>query len=224
MTPVASILSTKVLSEDLREQLISNHIAVQDKNFISIAYNQVDLKSDALDHVVLITSKNIIKSLLDSNQIHILTGKKIYCVGNSIPKLLETHDISVQQSFQNAKALGAFIVQQNFKSVTFLRGNKSRPELPRVLQDHGIRLRQYELYTTMLTPKKVDLTFDALLFFCPSAVESYLTHHRINNEQIICIGQTTASAVQPYSNNIMIADHQKVSSVIQKTIELFQTS
>jgi len=224
MTPVASILSTKVLSKDLREQLISNHIAIQEEDFISIAYNQVDLKSHALDHVVLITSKNVILSLLDSNLINVLEGKEIYCVGNSIPKLLEPYGILVQQSFQNAKTLGGFIIQQSFKSVTFLRGNKSRPELPQLLIDHGVLLKQYELYTTRLTPKKMDQSFDGLLFFCPSAVESYLTHHRINNEQIICIGQTTASAVQPYANHIMIADHQKVSSVIQKTIELFQKS
>ncbi len=224
MTPVASILSTKVLSEYLREQLISNRIAIRDEDFISIAYNQIDLKSDALDHVVLITSKNIIESLLDSNQLHVLEGKAIYCVGSSIPKLLEAYGISIQQSFQNAKALGEFIVQQDIKSVTFLRGNKSRPELPQLLQEHGVLLKQYKLYTTRLTPKKMEQSFDGLLFFCPSAVESYLTNHHINNEQIICIGQTTASAVQPYSNNIMIADHQKVSSVIQKTIELFQKS
>jgi uroporphyrinogen-III synthase len=219
-----SILSTKAIASTLRESIDSTRINFIDQDFISIVSNKIDLNSDDLEDIVLITSKNVIKSLIQSNQVSILQHKNIYCVGNSIPKLLKEFHLIAKKSFHNAHSLGAYIVAEEPSKVTFLCGNKSRPELPELLQKNGIQLQKHELYTTVLTPHKFNNKFDALLFFCPSAVESYLTDHQITNEKIICIGQTTASAIRPYSNNIILADQHKVSSVIHKTIELFQTS
>lgn len=219
-----SILSTKVISPTLRESLLSKQFKIVDRDFISIQYNEMELDHSNLNSTVLITSKNVIKSLIQSTQISILRDKDIYCVGSSVPQLLEPYGISVQGSFPNAYALGEHIVSQNISKATFLCGNKSRPELPDLLKKNNIKFQKIELYTTVLTPHKLDESFDALLFFCPSAVESYLTDHQITTEKIICIGQTTASAVRPFSNHIILADQHKVSSVIHKTIELFQRS
>ena len=224
MQPLVSILSTKVISKSLQESLSAAHIECTNKDFISIEFNTVALKNVDLHETILITSKNVIKSLIQSDQVAILKNKVIYCVGTSIPQLLTEHGISVQQTFKNALELGSFIVAKKITVVTFFCGNKSRPELPALLQQNHIEIQRFELYTTQLTPHILKSKFDAILFFCPSAVESYLQHHQINNEKIICIGQTTASAVRPYTDHIILADQHQVSSVIHKTIELFQTS
>ena len=222
MIKTPSIFSTKVVSDNHRKLMKLHGIHFVEKDFIEITYAKVT-HLNLLD-VVLITSKNALRSLIHHNQETFLQGKKIYCVGDSIPEILKKFHVSVTQSFKNAEDLGQFIVTQNINEVTFLSGDKSRPELPRILTENNIILKQIITYHTEPVPSKVNGEFDGILFFSPSAVESYVSKNAIGKENIICIGNTTAKAVACYSKNIYVAEKHQVSSVIQKTIDLFQNT
>ncbi len=224
MTGKPFILSTKVISDTHREMLHSNGIEWIEKDFISIQFTQASLLSVKSCTVVLITSKNAVRSLIQFNQTATLKGKVIYCVGESIEKLLKGHQITVTQSFENALQMGLFMISQKENNISILCGNRSRPELPNILNDHHISFTQEITYISELTPTKRTENFNAILFFCPSAVESYISKNAIKQEKIICIGQTTLASIQPYSKNIYVADNHRISSVIQKTIDLFQNT
>jgi len=45
-------------------------------------------------------------------------------------------------------------------------------------------------------PKGGEKRFDGILFFSPSAVESYLKSNTIKDEMCFCIGETTAEALE----------------------------
>ena len=48
--------------------------------------------------------------------------------------------------------------------------------------------------------------FDAILFFSPSGIESFLEKNNFTNEQIFCIGTTTASALPTDYKKVIIAE------------------
>jgi uroporphyrinogen-III synthase len=51
--------------------------------------------------------------------------------------------------------------------------------LPQALKEGGIKFNEIEVYQTALAPFKISdqENFDAIMFFSPSAVESYLSNN-----------------------------------------------
>ena len=62
---------------------------------------------------------------------------------------------------------------------------------------------------------------DAILFFSPSGIESYLKDNTITDEKCFCIGTTTAEALQEITENIIIAKQQTVENVIVQAINFY---
>jgi uroporphyrinogen-III synthase len=55
--------------------------------------------------------------------------------------------------------------------------------LPQALKEGGIKFNEIEVYQTALAPLKYLIeNFDAIMFFSPSAVESYLSNNKIKKE------------------------------------------
>ena len=59
---------------------------------------------------------------------------------------------------------------------------------------------------------------EAILFFSPSGIESYLKENTIKKEICFCIGTTTASALEGITKNIKIADQPTIEDVIEDVI------
>ena len=79
---------------------------------------------------------------------------------------------------------------------------------------------EIKTYKTVLKSKKVDQKWDAIMFFSPSGVASYISENKHQrNAHAFCIGQTTASEAKKYFKNVTVADTNKIESVLEKTIE-----
>lgn len=73
-----------------------------------------------------------------------------------------------------------------------------------------------------LLQKKNTKKIDGILFFSPSAVESYLKLNTIKDEMCFCIGETTAEALENKKiKNIIIAVKPSVENVIDEVIEYY---
>src|SRR5690606_7752508 len=83
---------------------------------------------------------------------------------------------------------------------TFFSGNLRRDTLPETLSNAKVVFNEIEVYETILTPKKMNGTFDGILFFSPSGVESYLKNNKITTENCFCIGTTTAETLEKITN------------------------
>ena len=80
------------------------------------------------------------------------------------------------------------------------------------------------MYQTTLAPFKISdqENFDGILFFSPSAVESYLTNNKIKNEVCFCVGTTTAAALETKKiKNIVIPETPTIEAVILEVIEYY---
>ena len=118
-----------------------------------------------------------------------------------------------------AEIITSIYCAENF---TFFCGNIRRDELPNMLIKNNITFNEIVVYETILKPYKIEQKIDALLFFSPSAVNSYLESNKITNEICFCIGTTTANALEKKIKNIVIASQPTVENVINEVIHYYK--
>ena len=84
-------------------------------------------------------------------------------------------------------------------------------------------MNEIEVYQTNMIHHTVEKNYDGILFFSPSAVQSFFSTNKLNDKTILfAIGNTTASAIKKYSTNkIIVADEAGKSNLVEKAIEYF---
>lgn len=214
------IVSTKVLSEDQKLPLLSANFSVIDKDFISIKYHNFNFGE--LNDYLIFTSQNAVESVLLHKDNDRIKTKKAFCVGEKTKKLLEQNGFEVVLFSDYAAELASVICNQYDKnSFTFFSGNIRRNILPDALQLAQIKMDEIEVYQTVLTSHKIDTRHNAVLFFSPSAVESYLKENEISNKTCFCIGYTTAETLKEKTENTIIASQPKIENVIAEVIKYY---
>jgi uroporphyrinogen-III synthase len=110
------------------------------------------------------------------------------------------------------------------KSFTFFCGTSKLNTIPDFLKEKSLKHEIIEVYKTTETPVKIASKMDGILFFSPSGVSSYIKEHKITNEICFCIGTTTATAIKPFAENIIIANQPSVENVIIQCIHYFKST
>ena len=108
------------------------------------------------------------------------------------------------------------------ESYTFFSGNLRKETLPKALKEAKITFNEIQVYETTLTPQKIKSPLEAILFFSPSGVESYLKENTIKKELCFCIGETTAEALPKTVKNIIVAAQPSIEDVIEDAIAEFR--
>ena len=215
------ILSTKILAEYQKKPLIEAGLELIENDFISTQIKSFDLKN--INESLIFTSQNAVESILQHSELEKLKTKKVYCVGLKTQSLLTDNGFEVIAYTDYAADLAEIITLiYKSESYTFFSGNKRRDTLPNALKEAGIVFNEIEVYETTLTPQKIKGTVDAVLFFSPSAVESYLADNKLKNEICFCIGETTASALENKTKNIIVAEQPTIEDVIEAIIEEYK--
>ncbi|HEX8563896.1 MAG TPA: uroporphyrinogen-III synthase [Flavobacterium sp.] len=221
-TPIR-ILSTKKLLSNQKQFLLNAGFSVVESDFISIK-NKAFQTGEVNDNLIF-TSQNGFLSFLDNQQSDHLKDKTVFCVGVKTKQLIEEHGFKVAVYTGYAADLAEIITLVHPKeSFTFFSGNLRRDTLPDALREAGVKFNEIETYETTLTPSKISGTFNGILFFSPSGVESYLKQHTIIDEACFCIGTTTAEALSSSTQNIIIANQPSVENTIIQTINYFKTT
>ncbi len=216
-----TILSTKKLKKSERKLLTDANFNVLEKKFIKT--KKIDFVVNSLNEYVIFTSKNAVKSVLKNSVESQVKDKKIFCVGQKTKQFLEKNHYLVQENADYASDLGLIIKEKYAThSFTFFSGNFRRNTLPDLLNDNFIKWNEEVVYETTLNPKKITENIDGILFFSPSAIESYLIENKIENKMCFCIGTTTANALENKTKNIEIASQPTVESVIKQVIKYYK--
>ena len=215
------ILSTKILAEYQKQPLIEAGFEVLENDFITTKIKSFDLKN--INESLIFSSQNAVESILQHPDLEKLKTKKVYCVGLKTKALLADNGFEVIAYTGYASDLAEIITLiYKSESYTFFSGNLRRETLPNALKEAGIVFNEINVYETNLTPHKVKNTVDAILFFSPSGVESYLKENTFKKEVCFCIGETTASSLENKTKNIIIADQPTVEDVIEAVIEEYK--
>ena len=221
MSNPISILSTKVLLSPQKQALLNEGFSVTEANFIKTESSDFDLKG--INDNLIFTSQNAAQSVLLHPKCSALKTKNVFCVGLKTKALLEENGFNVAVYVDYASDLAEIItlIYSN-ESYTFFSGNLRKETLPNALKEAKVNFNEIQVYETTLTPQKIKTTIDGILFFSPSAIESYLMENKIKNEICFCIGSTTAEALEKTTRNIIIADQPSVENVIEDIIEEYK--
>lgn len=225
MTKKTTILSTKILSPIQKQELVLANIEVIEADFIKTENTSFELNN--LNTNLIFTSQNAVLSVLQHPNLEALKQKKVFCVGLKTKDLLTQSgfvvDVYVSYAEDLAEIISLIYADETF---TFLCGNLRRDDLPNMLTENHINFNEIKVYDTTLIPHKISEKVDALLFFSPSAVKSYLRNNKITTEKYFCIGKTTAGYLEKILpetkiQNIKIARQPSVENVIEQVIQYY---
>ncbi|MFD1414023.1 uroporphyrinogen-III synthase [Oceanobacillus jeddahense] len=160
---------------------------------------------------VLITSANGVHGffqLLNKHHIQLPQALNIGVVGKKTEGILETYGYTasfVPETFDALTMTDEFFFRyKRDKPVLLIRGNLSRPTLPKKLQEAQIPFETLEVYETMYsTESKAVLnqvlpTINYITFTSPSTVDAFiaLAKYVPDKAAYICIGRTTEEKAQ----------------------------
>lgn len=215
------VLSTRCLNEANVEIWDTEKFALRQTDFIAIEYLPFDL--DKVYEVLLFTSQNAVRSVLQHPNVSGLKDKPVLCVGIKTKTLLEANGWEVLRWSHYAEEL-AKIIRREYaqKRITFFNGNLRRDTLPDLFREKDVIFNEFEVYRTVLTPYRIEQKQDAVLFFSPSGIESFLKVNKLTDEVCFCIGTTTAAALKGVSEKIVTASCPTVEATIQACIGYYK--
>ena len=221
MSTSIKILSTKTLSTIQKVALVNADFNVIEADFIKTEYQNFDLKN--IKDNLIFTSQNAVHSILQHPKCAELKTKPVFCVGLKTKILLSENGFNVDVYTGYASDLAEIItlIHPN-DSFTFFSGNLRRETLPEALKNANVSFNEIQVYETTLTPHKIKDSVEAILFFSPSGVASYLKENTIKKETCFCIGETTAEALQKITKNVIIAKNPTIEDVIEECINEYQ--
>ena len=221
MSTSIKILSTKTLSTIQKEALVNADFNVIEADFIKTEHRNFDLKN--IKDNLIFTSQNAVHSILQHPKCAELKTKPVFCVGLKTKILLSENGFNVDVYTGYASDLAEIITLiHGSDSFTFFSGNLRRETLPQALKEENVDFNEIQVYETTLTPHKIKDSVEAILFFSPSGVASYLKENTIKKELCFCIGETTAEALQKITKNFIIAENPTIEDVIEECINEYK--
>ena len=220
------LLSTKIISNKFKDLLIKNNYQIDQKSFIKILPFKC-LINISVSKNIIFTSKNAVNIILNNSKIKKnLIDKNIFCVGESTAELIINNNLNLIKSEQNSKKLSEYIVA-NFKnskdSFTYFSGKKRLLELEKTLNENNIKMIVYEVYDTILTPKKIKDHYDGIIFYSPSAVKSFFKgNNSFKNTYGFCIGNTTAKELKNFSESFSISKSNSEENMLVSINKYFK--
>ncbi|AUP79305.1 hydroxymethylbilane synthase [Flavivirga eckloniae] len=210
-----NVVSTKSLTEDQR-LLFHQKVAAKSDDFIKISLNRIrpQLLRSEIENVI-ITSKNAVEALITNYSATELQFKNIYCVGRRTKKLIENRIGKVKHVEKNAKKLAEYLVEYlEGTEVTYFCSDIRLDALPTILADNNIKVNEIEAYQTKFDGHKIEESVEAVMFYSPSTVQSFV---KKNNAEVIafCIGDTTAKEAKKHFEDVRVAKVPTVESVIE---------
>jgi uroporphyrinogen-III synthase len=228
------ILSTKKLNQEAIDKASLNDIEIDELPFITTE----PIKDDEL--------KSKLRGFLQQNITAVFTSKnaalafdqivntelkwKIFCIGQATKKVAEKvfGAERIAGVADNAEDLSNVILQdEEIKKVYFFCGNQRRDELPNKLKAEGREVEEIIVYETIETPQKMSRKhYDGILFFSPSAVKSYFSLNKLNEEiPVFAVGKTTADAILKHGEReIITAEIPGQENLIEQVITHFSTT
>ncbi len=210
-----NIFATKALTDD-QNKLFHNGLKVNHADFVKINSNRISPKVLKQVHKnVVITSQNAVEAILNSVPAQELQFSNIYCVGRRTKKLIEQKIGKVVHQSKNAEVLANYLVEYiEGSEVTYFCSDIRLDALPTILEDNNIKVKEIQAYTTKFDGFEISKEVEAVLFFSPSTVDSFVQENTAR-PIAFCIGETTAKHARRQFKDVRIAKVPTVESVIE---------
>ena len=209
------LLSTKILSQNFREQILMHQFSLVEQSFIKISFLENPKIDEIFNHLIF-TSQNAVNAVFSAPKIQkMIKGKITYCVGKKTASLLAENGQKVTKISQNSLELARFLVKnhQN-ESFSYFCGKLRTPDLEEILPLRGMHIKPIEVYSTHLQEHIVKGHFDGILFFSPSGVRGYAQNNGFENVHSFCLGNSTAKEVALHTSQYTVAKEPSESQLL----------
>lgn len=231
------ILCTRNIQESLVYEAAEKDIAIMIKEFITIE-EDIGEKDEPLinsllhanNALVVFTSKHAVNILAD--YIHHYAAAfspkwKIYCIANVTLQSVEQRfpmAIIAGKGYYAAELVDRLLEEDATSEIFFFCGDKHLEILPAALRKAGRKVNELVIYKTKLTPQIISEKYDGVIFFSPSAVDSFFSSNEMD-EATACfsIGTTTAGAIKKYTNkDVIVSPQQEAAATIETVINYYR--
>jgi len=225
------ILCTRPIGKALLQEAREQNIIIDELSFIetipfeTIAIQQ-EIEQAALQQTtVIFTSMNAVEAVANFIDYQ-PTGWSIYCIGTTTHELVIKYfgASSIAGTANSATELALLIAANTIiDEVIFFCGDQRRDELPEILHSHNISVTEIIVYETIAVTHTITKVYDGMLFFSPSAVNSFFATNKLPATTILfAIGSTTAGEIEKYTaNKIIVSDVPGKENLVNKMIEYF---
>lgn len=225
------ILCTRPLNKSLVEEANASGIVIDEISFIETEPIQTKEVQQEIEQALLLTATVVFTSMNAVEAVSTWQNEEqpnwnIYCIGTTTNKLVQEYfgEDSIAGTANSAAELAELITEDRFiDKVIFFCGDQRRDELPAILRQNNVEVNEIIVYQTIAVPHKITKLYNGILFFSPSAAESFFSNNTITERTILfAIGNTTATAIKKFTNNkIIISDAPGKENLVQKMMEYF---
>ena len=206
------ILSTRPLNSGLLHKAGLQDITVEENAFIKVIPDVSQETTAFIQSLALRPATVIFTSV---NAVHAVTKRltaappwKIFSIGGATrDALLQFFDAStIVADAKNAILLSEKIIAYGgVKEVIFFCGNRRMNHLPERLGAAKIKVEELLVYRTIETPVATTKEYEGILFFSPSAADSFFSINTIPAHTVLfSIGESTAAAIASYCSNKVV--------------------
>lgn len=225
------VLCTRPVSEELVREAASKGVGIDVLSFIdtepieSVEVQQEIENALILSATVVFTSMNAVEAvaeyLFDEQP-----AWRIYCMGNTTRQLVKKYfgEQSIVSTADSATALAEEIIgNETSEEIIFFCGDQRRDELPALLKKNNVEVNEIVVYHTITVPHKILKAYTAVLFFSPSAVESFFSANKGGDKTIFfAIGDTTAAAIKKHTaNRVHVGDAPGKEALVRDMLSFF---
>jgi uroporphyrinogen-III synthase len=225
------ILCTRPLDESLLENVRQQGIKIDILPFIdtepiqTIEVQQEVEQALVKNATVIFTSMNAVEAVV--NYVDEQPDWQIYCIGHATRQLVMEHfgEEVIAGTAASAAELAELVIEDEpGNEIIFFCGNQRREELPSLLESNGLELTEIMVYHTIAVPHKINKVYNGILFFSPSAADSFFSANKLNGPTILfAIGATTAKTIKKYtSNKIIVSDEPAKEQLVEMMVDFFK--
>ncbi len=229
-----TILSTRPLNEATIEAAAEEGVYIETQSFIETeAIQSVEVQQEIEQALlqsasIVFTSMNAVEAVAEYMNDE-MPDWSIYCIGETTLQLVKKYfgEKSIAGTAGNATELAELIAEDGYADeVIFFCGDKRRDELPDILNSNDIEVNEIMVYHTIFTPRMINKKYNGILFFSPSAAESFFSKNKVEKQTMLfAIGSTTAAAIKKYTTaSIIISDRPGKENLVEKAINYFVNS
>mgnify|MGYP001825941299 CR=1 FL=1 len=209
------LLSTKLLKAAHSKRLKTAGWDLTQYNAISV--ERLPVSTAPGERLAIFSSKHAVQACL-SGPVD-LSGVPCLCVGEKSKALLAKHGIEVLEVADTASALAVKIAQKyTDKTFIYYCGNRRLDILPNALNQLGQDWEEEMVYRTSIKPRQFQTSFQGILFFSPSGVESFVVKNDLRDTWAYCIGETTAGEAKKYTDRVLIGAQPTLEALVNLAV------
>lgn len=227
------LISTNILPASLVEAATERGVLVKNLPFIeTFPLEDIETISEIesvlqLMTTVIFTSQEAIQAIA-AHMDDIIPDWRIYCTAPATAALAARQfgEEAIAGTAPDGVGLASVIMEEEKPDeIFFFCGRKHRRELPELLTAAGFDLNLIEVYDTQPVSHTVSGDYAGVLFFSPSAADSFFATNKLSPHSIaFAIGDTTATAIRKHSaNRIVTAGQPDKELLLNLALEILTT-